>query len=200
MTSIILDPAHGKETVGKRSPNGKHREYFWSREVLINTAIKLLDRHPDIDLYFPYLSIENEIPRLERVKQYNNLTVFTDEALVISLHNNAFKNGWNEVRGNEVFTSRGQDRSDYFATSWYNTFKELYPNEVFRQSKWQDGDPDKEADFTILAGYNDIKPIYNSILIELGFMTNKEDVARLSNREYKDKFSDNLANWIISIT
>lgn len=29
---IILDPAHGEEVPGKRSPDGTHREYRWSRE------------------------------------------------------------------------------------------------------------------------------------------------------------------------
>jgi len=30
----ILDPAHGANTPGKRSPDGKHREYKWSREII----------------------------------------------------------------------------------------------------------------------------------------------------------------------
>jgi N-acetylmuramoyl-L-alanine amidase len=31
-TTIILDAAHGEEVPGKRSPDGKFREYLWSRE------------------------------------------------------------------------------------------------------------------------------------------------------------------------
>ena len=31
---LILDPPHGKEVLGKRSPDGKHEEWFWGRERL----------------------------------------------------------------------------------------------------------------------------------------------------------------------
>ena len=30
--TIILDPAHGEDVPGKRSPDGVHREYRWSRD------------------------------------------------------------------------------------------------------------------------------------------------------------------------
>lgn len=199
MLSIILDPAHGKETSGKRSPDESHREYKWSREMLTNVASNLLLKKQEIDIYFPYVQLEREINRIERVRHYNELTLFTDNALVISLHNNAYGSNWNNVRGHEVWTSKGQDNSDRYAASWFDYFKNLYPDQKFRSSKWEDGDPDKEANFTILAGSKKTIPIYSSILIEWGFMTNKQDVEMLKNREANKLFEENLTNWIISI-
>lgn len=37
---VILDPAHGSDVKGKRSPDGTHLEYLWSREI----CKKLKDR------------------------------------------------------------------------------------------------------------------------------------------------------------
>ena len=37
---VILDPAHGSDVKGKRSPDGTHLEYIWSREI----CKKLKDR------------------------------------------------------------------------------------------------------------------------------------------------------------
>ena len=34
--TIILDPAHGEDVPGKRSPDGVHREYRWSRDRVRN--------------------------------------------------------------------------------------------------------------------------------------------------------------------
>ena len=36
---IILDPAHGSDVAGKRSPDGLHREYKWSREICADLKI-----------------------------------------------------------------------------------------------------------------------------------------------------------------
>jgi N-acetylmuramoyl-L-alanine amidase len=39
---VILDPAHGIDTPGKRSPDGVHLEYIWSRKVcrMLEQALK----------------------------------------------------------------------------------------------------------------------------------------------------------------
>ena len=37
---VILDPAHGSDVKGKRSPDGNHLEYIWRREI----CKKLKDR------------------------------------------------------------------------------------------------------------------------------------------------------------
>ena len=39
--NIILDPAHGKNVAGKRSPDESHLEYLWSRERCTSLEKKL---------------------------------------------------------------------------------------------------------------------------------------------------------------
>lgn len=38
MRTIILSCAHGEKVAGKRSPDGKHREYLWSRNIQYRIA------------------------------------------------------------------------------------------------------------------------------------------------------------------
>ena len=42
--AVILDPAHGKNSPGKRSPDQRHKEYFWSRgriAEIVNEILKV---------------------------------------------------------------------------------------------------------------------------------------------------------------
>jgi N-acetylmuramoyl-L-alanine amidase len=201
--ALILDPAHGKDTPGKRSPDGKHREYLWSRERLINIINNILPiQSLGFDLYYPFLYHENEPGLTTRggVK-YNSISKDYDNTLVISLHNDAFGDGseWTKPFGNSVWTSKGQDESDKYATDWYNYFKSKYPNDNWRGSYYSDDDPDKEEDFTILAGNKRFKPLYKSFLIEWGFQTNKDDVSKLLNPKHNEYFEDMMSEYLINL-
>ncbi|MDA3856304.1 MAG: N-acetylmuramoyl-L-alanine amidase [Candidatus Woesearchaeota archaeon] len=86
--NIILDPAHGEETPGKRSPDGNHREYLWSRQRCVRIKKKL-----EILGYNVYITNEtpNEIGITNRKNIANKLA--SGNTLLISLHNNAFGEG-----------------------------------------------------------------------------------------------------------
>ena len=203
--AIILDPAHGKDTPGKRSPDGIHKEYFWSRERIANIVNNVLKSSCNCNLFYPFLYHMNEPGLINRVKKYNYIAKDFDETLVISLHNdaenpkNCDKDGWGKANGAAVWTSKGQDKSDIYATDWYNFMTSRYPNQHFRKQTWQDGDADYEADFTILAGNKNVKPNYNAILIEWLFQTNKEDVSKLMNPIHNEYFEDMMTEWIINL-
>ena len=99
---IVLDPAHGKEVPGKRSPDNSHREYLWSRERCRNLAIAL--RSLGYEVFFTN-STEYEIGLSKR--QRNALSVKTDkQKFLLSLHNDAVGSGtsWNNARGWSVWT------------------------------------------------------------------------------------------------
>lgn len=200
--ALILDPAHGKNTLGKRSPDGLHREYLWSRARIINWVNYLLKiERLNFELFYPFLYSENEPGLTTRGLKYNSIAKDYDNTLVISLHNDAFGDGseWTKPYGNSVWTSKGQDESDKYATDWYNYFKLKYPNDNWRGSYYNDDDPDKEEDFTILAGNKNFTPIYKSFLIEWGFQTNKNDVEKLMNPKHNEYFDDMMENYLINL-
>lgn len=200
--ALILDPAHGKNTAGKRSPDGLHREYLWSRTRIINFVNVLLKaRGLDYELFYPFLYSENEPGLTTRGLKYNSISKDYDNTLVISLHNDAFGDGskWTKPYGNSIWTSKGQDASDKYATDWYNYFKSKYPNDNWRGSYYHDDDPDKEEDFTILAGNSKFTPTYKAFLIEWGFQTNIGDVEKLINPIHNEYFEDMMVNYLTNL-
>jgi N-acetylmuramoyl-L-alanine amidase len=203
--ALIWDPAHRRDTAGKRSPDGKHREYLWSRERIgkITDNINKV-KHLKFDQYYPFLLDFYAPERTERVKKYNDIAKDYDQTLVISIHNDAENpktcgsDGWGKANGAAVWTSRGQDNSDILATNWFNFMKSRYPNQKFRRAMWEGGDPDYEANFTILAGNKYIKPLYDAFLIEWLFQTNREDVEKLMNPKHNLYFEDMNTEWVLN--
>ena len=205
--ALILDVAHGKDTPGKRSPDGMHREYLWSRERIANALSNVLAYKGSLDyqIFTPFLYSENEPGRTTRVKKYNSIAKDFSNTLVISLHNDAENPnscdayGWGKANGAAVWTSKGQDISDEYATDWFYFFKNRYPNQYFRQSTWEDNDPDYEENFTILAGNDNFKPKYHSFLIEWLFQTNRDDVKKLKDPIANTYFQDIFTEYLIQL-
>ena len=60
---IILDPAHGSDVAGKRSPDGLHIEYKWSREICAD--LKVIFEALGYEVYYTNY-LDNEIGLSER--------------------------------------------------------------------------------------------------------------------------------------
>jgi len=205
---IILDAAHGKNTPGKRSPDGRHQEWIWSRERCFNIRKNLIIKNPNFDIFSPFCQYSNEPGLSLRVQRYNEIVKDYDFSFVLSLHNDAERiencdtDGWGKARGSSVWTSRGEDESDPIATSLFNYFKVMYPNDKFRAAYWLSEkekikDPDWEANFTILAGNDKVKPNYLANLLEWKFQTNRDDVEALLNPKQNEYFEDKITEWLI---
>lgn len=172
---IILDPAHGEDTPGKRSPDGRHREYLWSRERCqgIYTELKELG----YDVYYTTESLK-EIGLSNRKKAAES--IITDKKkLLLSLHNNAAGNGmsWLSARGIAIYTSKGVTFSDVCADIMYKKFEELMSKERIRYYSPQYLRKDWEENFTVLMGN------YSALLVEYLFQDNREDVEKLLDPE-----------------
>lgn len=50
---VLLDNGHGIDTAGKRSPDGKLREYDWNRKTANVTLSILKERGVDVELLVP---------------------------------------------------------------------------------------------------------------------------------------------------
>lgn len=190
---VILDYAHGSDVPGKRSPDGKFREYQWSRKIG-----GMLKRELERDGFTVALtnSTDREIGLSRRVEIANELDTPRDGIkLLVSLHNNAAGNGkdWAKARGFEIYTSKGQTRSDLFANIIFNQLQADFPliNGYKHRMDKSDGDLDKEANFRVLLGRS-----YWAILLEWLFQDNQEDIALLTNPDINQKLVYSLEKSI----
>ena len=179
---IILGTAHLSSTPGKRSPDGKFREYAYSRKVCREVAKRL--REAGVDCVIDY--IDDDMPGLtssqelvKRVQIVNEIAKKTD-CLYVSIHVNASaKSGWDKATGFAIYTSPGETKSDILATDIFDAAAELLKptGKKFRKDM-NDGDPDFEENFYVLR-----KTICPAVLTENFFQNTKSDVEWLESEE-----------------
>ena len=173
-TLVILDNGHGIDTPGKRSPiwEGNTQLFEWDfNRKIVDFIIGYLDI---ANISYIKLIEENiDIPLNERVATINSIYKgYKDKYKVylISVHGNAADNA-PTANGIEVFTSKGETKSDILATIFFNKLSDL---------KWRmradtlDGDSDKEENFYILKNTH-----CPAVLTENGFYTNKKECGRM---------------------
>lgn len=190
--SVILDPAHGSNVKGKSSPDGKHKEYIWSRMIANKLAFKL--RYLGYEVLFTTES-ELEIGLTKRKQIADNLVITKGNVkLLVSNHNNAAGAGdkWLNASGVEIWTSKGKSLSDVFAGYIVDSLAENFKEDKAIKFRYDesDGDKDKEENFTVLMGN------YYAILIEWLFQDNLYDVKRLADDATNDKYVDAVINGI----
>ena len=176
---VILGTAHGENTKGKRSPDGRLREFAWSREICerVESELKAKGYNVEVDLrqdYEPSLSF--------RVQCVNNLCAKAKNALYVSIHINAAGMGdkWTSASYWTVWTSRGQTKGDTLATCIWEAAKVLLPNKEKVKADLRDGDADYEENFYVLK--NTKCP---ACLTENLMQDNKADVEWLMSEEGK---------------
>lgn len=171
---ILIDNGHGKDTAGKRSPDGKLMEYSYAREIADKLVQELCNRGLDAERI---VKEETDVPLAERCRRVNKYK--SDEAILVSIHCNAAGSGaeWMNARGWEAWTSVGQTKADKLATCLYDAASKT----GFKIRKDEtDGDPDKEGHLYILKHTN-----CPAVLTENLFQDNKEDVKFLLSEEGK---------------
>jgi N-acetylmuramoyl-L-alanine amidase len=135
----------------------------------------------------------NEDVRLtDRVKIINNYAnkFGTENCLVISIHSDAFSK--ESAHGWSCYTTKGVTESDKVSTAAYKIAQKKWPKEKLRKDT-RDGDPDKEANFYIIA-----KCSPRAVLFENFFMTNYKDfTTHLNNLKGREKIADVIVETII---
>lgn len=179
---ILIDNGHGENTPGKRSPDGRFREYKYNREIAAAVVEHLNLRGYDAELLVPE---DEDISLEERCRRANKIACHIghpiSETFVISIHVNAADNGkkWMNATGWCAYTYYGHSESDILANHLYNAAEKHLPGHYLRKD-WADGNPDFEASFYILR-----HTYCAAVLTENGFMDNKLSLAFLESEEGK---------------
>ncbi|PAE20567.1 N-acetylmuramoyl-L-alanine amidase [Bacillus sp. 7504-2] len=173
---IMLDAGHGYNTPGKRSPDGM-REYEFNR-VVANETKAILETYKDVVIYFSH-SDTKDVSLQERTDKANRLAV----DCFVSIHANAYGTGWNEVSGIEtyIYTSKPKIAS---------ALADKVQKNLAVATGLQDRGV-KEASFHVLRATK-----MTAILVECGFMTNKEDLKLLRSNLYRKTCAEAIAKGL----
>ncbi|MFD0588003.1 N-acetylmuramoyl-L-alanine amidase [Paenibacillus sp. GCM10027627] len=170
---IAIDAGHGLHTAGKRCPDDSMREFQFNCEVarLIYEEIKVYTTVEGGAVQVCYIHAEDgarDVPLHERVKSANEWKA----DIYVSIHANAAGTGWNDANGIETFTAKTcSDTSSVLAKAVQKRLVEA----TGRKDRGV-----KREDFTVIA-----KTDMPAILVEAGFMTNREEAALLKSTDYR---------------
>lgn len=187
---ILIDNGHGSDTAGKRSPDGRLREYAYAREIAKRLEQALKVQGIECMRITPE---ENDVSLSERCRRVNDVCREhgTSNVVLVSIHCNAAGNGtWMNARGWEAWTSVGNTKADMLATLLYNAAEAA----GFKLRKDEaDGDADKEGHLYILK-----HTLCPAVLTENLFQDNKDDVRFLLSEEGKQAIVNLHVNGIIN--
>ena len=188
---VLIDPGHGIDTPGKRSPDGQFLEYLWNRQVADLLLEKLVAMGIDASLV---VTETNDVTLRNRVNRVNTICnkVGASNVLLVSIHANAAGNGssWQNAKGWSCYTSKGKTQSDQVAECLYEAFEEEFPERKIRKDL-SDGDKDWEENFYVLE-----KSRCPAVLLENFFYDNKEECAWMLQEETKRRIASAAAKGI----
>lgn len=189
---ILIDPGHGIDTPGKRSPDGLFREYLWNRQVADLILEGLVSAGVDASLV---VTETNDVTLRNRVNRVNTICnrVGASNVLLVSVHANAAGNGsaWMNAKGWSCYTSKGKTKSDQVAECLYDAFEAEFQDRKIRKDM-SDGDRDWEENFYVLQ-----KSKCPAVLLENFFYDNREECAWMLQEETKKRIASAAVKGII---
>lgn len=189
---ILIDPGHGIDTPGKRSPDGLFREYLWNRQVADLILEGLVSAGVDASLV---VTETNDVTLRNRVNRVNTICnrLGASNVLLVSVHANAAGNGsaWMNARGWSCYTSKGKTQSDQVAECLYDAFEAEFQDRKIRKDM-SDGDRDWEENFYVLQ-----KSKCPAVLLENFFYDNREECAWMLQEETKRRIASAAVKGII---
>jgi len=108
---VLIDNGHGENTQGKRSPDGRLREWAYSREIADMVVLGLRKKGIDAERI---VKEDSDVPLSERCRRANAIYKDTGKkAILVSIHCNAAGNGtnWMNAKGWSVYVSNNASAS-----------------------------------------------------------------------------------------
>ncbi|ANU23878.1 N-acetylmuramoyl-L-alanine amidase [Planococcus donghaensis] len=169
---IMIDAGHGPNTPGKRSPDGKLREFYFNTAVAEEVKKQLLlDGHSVFFSHQPDL----DVPLHERTRLANQLRV----DLFISIHANAAGHTFSSANGIETFIYHKPQEATQKLAAMVQQSLVLITGRKNRGVK--------QADFAVLRDTH-----MPAILVECGFMTHKQEVDLLKSLLYRKRCAQGI--------
>ena len=195
---ILIDNGHGRNTKGKRSPDGRFLEYAYNRLIARAVCAHLQYRGYDAQLLVPE---EDDVSLKKRVARvnYHCRNLGKENVCLVSIHVNAAGKGdqWYDATGWSCYTSRGQTAGDALADALYAAAGRHLEGHRIRKD-YTDGDPDLEADFYLLR-----HTACAAALTENGFMDSALSLQYLESDEGKVAISnlhvEGICNYILQL-
>jgi len=202
---VFLDNGHGGIVDGKYVTPGKRSPLFEDGSQLFegvyNRAITKLILEKLNRLAISGMLIisdapgEQDTPLWIRVKTANDNweAMGKPAAIFISIHGDAAGTGneWHPASGISVYTSKGQTKSDVFASILIDKLDDLVTGVKWRTDE-TDQDPDKEENFYVLKETH-----MPAVLSENGFFTNFAECKRMLTLEWQNNIAEAHVNAII---
>jgi len=192
---VILDPGHGKNTPGKRSPvwsdGAQLLEWEFSRDIVRRIQSSLNRIGIDSKILVPEAL---DISLKTRVNRANVIAMLHPGSFLISVHGNAAEHP-NTGTGWEVWTSPGETTSDEIATHLFKEAQDKLQGFVMR-SDYCDKDCDKESKFYML-----VHTKCPAVLTENLFYDNEKDCRFMMSEEGRYQIAllhvEAILNYII---
>lgn len=175
---VLIDNGHGENTPGKRSPDGRLREWSYTREIADLVVAGLRKKGIDAERI---VKEDSDVPLSERCRRANNIYRNTGKkAILVSIHCNAAGSGasWMNAQGWSAFVSNNASLNSKRLAESLAQVAECIPVPV---RKPMPGQLYWEQSLAICRDTN-----CPAILTENFFQDNKEDVEYLLFREGKD--------------
>ena len=179
MKTVTIDAGHGGDDGGAYGSFSKEKNVALTVSLLVAEYLApyvkpFLTRSTDV-----FLSLST------RPTMSNNVKA----SAFVSIHCNSADNA--NARGWEIFTTPGQNNSDTLATAIGERYGATNPD-MRKRFDESDGDLDKEANFAVIRGTN-----HPSCLVELGFISNKDEETLLNSKEFQEDSAHAIASGIL---
>ena len=178
---VLLDNGHGRETPGKRSPDGRLMEWEYTRQLAAAIEARLLATGYNVRRIVEEAA---DVPLRERCRRVNEVCRTHPHVLLISLHCNAAGNGsqWCEARGWGAYVSLNESENSKRLAKRLCEAAELFGQKLRRYA------PGQPWWVQNLAMCRDTK--CPAVLTENLFQDNRADVDYLLSVEGKQALAD----------
>lgn len=174
---VIIDNGHGRETPGKRSPDGRLLEWRWTRDVAIQLKAELEKRGIKATLLVPE---DTDVPLATRVARANAIDRLCSDSILVSIHVNASPGkGWSEASGFSAWIcDNASKRSERLASLLQSLAKEM----GLGGNRWVPPEGFFRSNFYIVK-----RTSMPAVLTENLFQTNQKEVDYLLSDEGKKR-------------
>lgn len=167
---VSLDAGHGKDTPGKRVPDNSMHEWEFNQGVVKEIMLELAHYENVAVLRVDDPTGKIDVPLKERTNRVNAW----GSQVHVSMHGNAAGDKWSSAHGIETFTYTSPSKTS-------TALAEKVQKALIKATGLADRGV-KKADFHMV--HETHMP---SILVEGGFMSNKEEAALMKSADYRKK-------------